>query len=137
MQALRPAAIAFSAPGGDSGCAFGTGNVASRVATVALPPPPAFPPVFPLSPGSPLAPCCPFVSVPSEPPPQAEPLPKTEPLPQAEPLPASLPTGQGLDPWPGQEHGLEPQWSWPGAGEEQGLQVEPLLRREPGNPDDA
>ncbi|HXB46437.1 MAG TPA: hypothetical protein VNW50_01645 [Streptosporangiaceae bacterium] len=72
-----------------------------------------------------------------EPPPKAQPLPKTEPLPQAEPLPASLPAGQGLDPWPGQEHGLEPPRSRPGAGEELELEAEPWLRREPGNPDDA
>jgi len=69
--------------------------------------------------------------------PEIEQEPRLETPPQAEPPPASLPTGQGLDSWPGQEHGLEPPWSRPGADEEQELEVEPWLRREPGNPDDA
>jgi hypothetical protein len=69
--------------------------------------------------------------------PQLEPPPQAEPLPRTEPLPASLPTERALDPWPVQEQGLEPPWSRPGADEEEELEAEPWLRREPGHPDDA
>jgi hypothetical protein len=68
---------------------------------------------------------------------EPEPLPSPGSPPSAGslPSPGSSPgPGAPSPPGPGPAHGLEPLWSRPGHDEE--LELEPWLRREPGDPDD-